>query len=98
MKQINPIEGMMKTMGALSGITTVDRSDVFNDKFNNIVVDTVEAFDTHEWETGIEIDGKWIIVEQYETREKAKSGHNEWVKTMKKNPKKKLKDVNVWSL
>jgi hypothetical protein len=59
-------------------------------------VDTVVAFDTEKWETGVSTDGNWIIVEQYPNREKAVIGHKKWIKLMKDNPSRKLKDINVW--
>ena len=89
--------GVMTTLGALAGKVNIDRSDVFNDKIGKIIVDTVCAYDTHTWETGICQD-KWIIVEQYETRKLAEKGHKKWVAKIKKNPKTKLKDINLWNL
>jgi hypothetical protein len=96
MEKISPIERSLMTLKAMAGLVDVDRSDVFNDKIGDVTVDTVCAFDTHTWETGIEQNGEWIIVEQYEDREKAKTGHQKWVEKIKKDPKQKLKDCGVW--
>ena len=75
------------------------RKDVITDEFDNIVVDTCVAFDTHEWETGVKIgDISWKIVEQYDNREQAVKGHNNWVKKLKKNPNIELPDINTWGL
>ena len=99
MKKIPASEGIVKTLECLSGIISHDRSDVFRDKLGKVIVDTVKAFDTQEWETGIcqNNDNNWVIVEQYPTRDEALNGHKKWVKKMKKNPKQKLKKIDVWS-
>jgi len=102
LKSIDPIEGLSVTMEALEKLSLGEklphRRDVFRDEFNNIVVDTCCAPDTGMWETGIskEKGRNFIIVEQYENREKAKIGHQRWVKKMKKNPDLELKDIRVW--
>ncbi len=70
------------------------RKDVFNDVLEKHTVDTVCGFDTNVWETGVEPrGGKWIIVEQYESRDKAKVGHKEWVQKLEKNPNMILEDI-----
>ena len=96
MKKINAVEGIVKTMETMSGITNIDRTDVFRDKIGKVIVDTVEAFDTKEWETGILQSGDWIIVQQYENQDEASIGHKKWLKKMKENPKRKLKSIQVW--
>ena len=105
MKKISSIEGVIKTLEAIKDISLggepQDRNNALREKLkirnSTIIVDTVVAFDTGNWETGIEIDGNhWIIVEQYENNKKAKEGHNKWVRNMKENPKRKLVDCNVW--
>lgn len=64
-----------------------------------LVIDTCYASDTEKYETAVcdpkYNDNDWVIVEEYETKEKAKEGHNRWVKKMtgKKLPPK-LKDVS----
>lgn len=96
-KTIDPLAGALAIMNVMTGQTKVDRSDVFNTKIGDIVIDTVCAFDTHTWETGIK-RGDWIIVEQYETRELAEKGHQEWVKKIEENPNLELEDINLWNL
>ncbi len=44
------------------------------------------------------IEGKWVIVEQYEGREHAEKGHDKWVKMMTEDPDFPLKDIDQWSL
>jgi hypothetical protein len=70
------------------------RNDVFNtDVANNQVVDTVLPRDTNKWETGVERKGVWYIVEQYDSREEAKVGHDSWVESLNSDPEQKLVDV-----
>ena len=95
-KTLNPIEGVLGTLRVMGGLDTVDRSDVFNIKIGEVTIDTVVGFDTGIWETGIK-RGEWVIVEQYETRKLAEKGHKKWVNKIKKNPKIKLEDINIWS-
>ena len=96
-KQINPVDGIMKTMNVLESRDNSFRKDAFTDEFNSITVDTCKAFDTDTWETGIKRgSNRWVIVEQYDDRDGAIKGHKKWVKLLKKNPKKTLQDINVW--
>lgn len=102
-KRINAIEGGLSTFEAVAnniirGYEPEFRKDVFSDVIGDITIDTVKAFDTGMWETGIErknIEGKWVIVEQYESREDAQKGHDNWVELMRKTPKVKLEDINL---
>ena len=66
-----------------------------NTKENGWVVDTVKAFDTGIWETGIDpkSTGNWVIVEQYDSDVHAKEGHEKWVKLMRENPNRTLPDL-----
>jgi len=89
---------MINTMAALSGLKEVDRSDVFRDEFNGIIVDTVCAFDTHVWETAVNRNGCWFIVAQYKDREEAKREHTEWVKLLLANPCCELRDIDIFDL
>jgi hypothetical protein len=66
-----------------------------------VCVDTCAINDsTKPFETGVVHpkynNGRWIIVELYDTKKDAQVGHNKWVKTMttKKLPKR-LKDVST---
>jgi len=98
-KRISPIKGVLDTMKAISTNDRSFRNTALNWENNGIVVDTCCAFDTGKWETGIERNGdSWIIVEQYEDKEEAITGHKKWIEKMKKNPKMKLTDINLWNL
>ena len=59
-------------------------------------VNDVEGFN---YETGIKHprykDNRWVIVEQYETKERAQKGHNKWVKKMTLKLPHQLKDVST---
>jgi hypothetical protein len=94
-KTIDPIKGVLSTFEQI-GKPNKFRNEALNTVIGNITVDTVIAFDTHMWETGIEREGKWTIVEQYNNKEEAVKGHNKWVGKIKKNPKIELEDINVW--
>jgi len=73
------------------------------DRFNgeDFTVDTCSVNDSDQpYETGIQHpkynDNAWVIVEMYETKNKAKKGHDKWVKIMTKNIlPKELKDVST---
>ena len=100
----------IKTITAIEGIISLSenigrepefRKDVYNDVIGDITIDTAKAFDTRMWETGIErksIEGEWIIVEQYKSKEEAEKKHKKWVELMKSTPKMELEDINLWNL
>ena len=67
------------------------RKDVFNIMIGDLTIDTCYAPDVRKWETGIEKDGKWTIVEEYPDRENAVIGHAKWVKLIKENSNTELK-------
>lgn len=94
--EISPIEGILSTISSMAHPENNDRSDVFRDEFGDIIVDTVSPCDIKVWETGINRNGDWIIVEQYEDRESAKEGHKKWVNLLKENSNVELEDINVW--
>jgi hypothetical protein len=63
------------------------------------IVDTCRVSDsTQPFETAIEHPryngGKWIVVEQYNTKEEAEAGHDKWVKIMTGELPGVLKDVS----
>ena len=72
----------------------------FNTERKGFTVDTCLTPDTGTWETGIKCErlngGAWVIVEQYENKEKAEKGHKKWVKYMGTKPKK-LYDIMLSS-
>jgi hypothetical protein len=102
LKTISPMVGILSTLDAqVKAINRTEmphRKDVFTTKVKNIVIDTCCAHDTNMWETGVNPKEKWIIVEQYHSRTEAEKGHNTWVKKIKKNPKIKLTDIDIWNL
>ncbi len=72
------------------------------DELEEVTIDTCFPSDTHIWETGIERDGEWTIVEQYESKEAAIAGHAHWVEVIMalrslKHHKKKLVDLDLYS-
>lgn len=100
-KQIDRIEGVLKTFQAMANQSLgklPEREDVFNDVIGEQIVDTCVAFDTQEWETGISRDGEWTIVEQYDSREEAFTGHQKWVKAINDNPTMELVDLSPWGI
>lgn len=68
---------------------------------DGLMVDTCAVTDsTWSYETAVMHpaynDGKWVIVEGYETKEKAQTGHKRWVKKMtSKRLPKTLRDVST---
>jgi len=82
----------LERFGGMLGDSTMSwRDDVFNDKFDGIVIDTCYTPDVRKWETGIERDGEaWVIVEEYKDRGEAQLSHKNWVKKLKKNRKMEL--------
>jgi len=60
---------------------------VANDKRDDVEVDTVLITDAeYQYETAVRHpkynDNEWIIVQGYDTKERAMKGHNHWVKVM----------------
>lgn len=72
---------------------------VANTEVDGGVVDTARVDDAPQpFETGVQHpayreDGKWVIVECYDTREDAVKGHEKWVKIMEGKPAR-LEDVS----
>lgn len=61
----------------------------------DFVIDTCEvAYASPPYETGIKHkrlnDGNWIIVQKYDTLEKAQEGHNKWIKKLNDTPFEQL--------
>ena len=94
---VNPLEGVASFFGAMSkpaqgNITT---------EVGDITIDTCLPSDTGVWETGIQresVEGKWIIVSQYESDLEATIEHEKWVELMRNEPTCKLKDIDNWNL
>jgi len=99
-----PLEGAFDFFEALSAVAKGEsaRDDVFTDNtMDGIVIDTCKPLDTMVWETGINranVEGKWVIVSQYENKSKAEKGHKGWVELMKQDPTCELTDINLWNL
>lgn len=95
----NPIEGTLSFLGSLA--TGTNRRGSMTDKVGDITVDTTCPTDTNIWETGIirdSVEGKWIIVSQYEDEEEATKGHKGWLQLMTDEPNCELKDIDMWGL
>ena len=67
----------------------------------DLIVDTCAVNDSAEpYETAIEHpaynNGKWVVVEMYDSKEEAQRGHDKWVKLMTaKELPTELKDVST---
>lgn len=100
-KRVDPLTGLMDFLGTFESGDIYPSEQITDELENSITVDTCLATDTGIWETGIErknLEGKWIIVEQYEDEESARIGHLKWVNLMKEMPDYPLKDIDMWSL
>jgi hypothetical protein len=103
MKRISWWDGVTSTIEAMKDAAFGNRwwrDGALTDELpNGIVVDTVlECFDTGLPETGIlKPGGKWIIVDQYSTKEEVAVGHTKWVALMKEHPETILKDIDIWT-
>jgi len=75
---------------------TEGRDNAITEVVGDITIDTNIAYDTDEWETGINRSNHWNIVEQYEDEERAKEGHEKWVNAIKENPDIKLPHLMLW--
>lgn len=96
-KRIDPMAGVLSTTRAIATGNNEHRRDVFREETDEYTVDTCVGFDTGMWETGIKPqNGDWVIVEQYASRDEAKTGHDKWVQIMRENPNRELKDINLW--
>ena len=99
LKTANIFESFDKVVKIASGLEEHDRSDALRTSVKGTVIDTCCAPDTGTWETGIQKAGmEWVIVEQYETRTAAAKGHADWVAKIKKNPKLKLEDIDIFEI
>jgi hypothetical protein len=76
---------------------------VSNDIVNGATIDTCAVSDSdHPFETGIVSpdynDGKWVIVEEYDSKELAEIGHKKWVDLFTNNKPTELIDVSSCGL
>lgn len=102
---IHPLVGALSFMESLKdsmlGKDVSGRATSLTDELGDITIDTCLPSNTGVWETGIKrdsIEGKWIIVSQYESDEEATREHKKWVELMKQEPTCDLKDINNWNL
>lgn len=96
-KRIDPISGFFSTLDAVVKGNPY-RDDVLTDEVPGFTIDICRAFDTRMWETAIAPTGKdWVIVEQYEDRDKAIIGHKRWKESLITNPTQELQDINLWN-
>jgi hypothetical protein len=70
-------------------IGTYEERKVDNTEINGVVIDTALVTDSDQpYETGIRHpkynNGKWVIVEMYNTKREARTGHNKWVEIFSK--------------
>lgn len=74
----------MSNLDFFEMVGTYKQRKVANDKINDIVIDTCRVTDIpdYNFETGININDKWIIVEEYKTKEEAMKGHEKWKKNI----------------
>jgi len=75
----------------LSMIGTYEARKVARLEQDDLVVSTARVTDSNRpYETGIShpnySDGKWVIVESYDSLEDAKAGHDKWVGRMTTEP------------
>ena len=98
-KQVNPFEGIGNFLEArLNGVKP---RKIVRTKLGDITIDTCISSDFCLPETGIRresIEGKWIVVEQYETIDTANIGHDKWVALIKQSPTIPLHDIDLWNL
>lgn len=107
-KRVDPLTGMLnflcsqaKSLSDPQGAFERNRATATKTELGDITIDTCCPSDTNTYETGIQrmsIEGKWIIVEQYEDKEQAELGHKKWVNIMEEYPDYPLKDIDTWSL
>ena len=102
---VHPLVGTLSFVSTLKdqalGKDVSGRSWAMIDEIGNITIDTCVPSDTGVWETGIrreEVEGKWVIVGQYESDEEAEKGHKDWVTYIKENPTCELEDIDSWNL
>lgn len=84
----------------LSMANNYESRKVQNDVVNGVTIDTAAVTDSDQpYETGIQHsnykDGNWIIVEMYDTKDEAISGHKKWVETFRNGFPAELKDVST---
>ncbi len=102
---VDPFTGAIGTLELLRNQVLgkdVSNSDTaLRNEIGDITVDTCLATDTGLWETGIyreSVEGRWVIVSQYESQEEAEKDHEGWLKLITNNPTCELTDIDMWNL
>ena len=78
---------MDSLFGFFSMANDYEQRAVARREADGLLVDTCKVTDSrHDYETAVSHlaynDGKWVIVEVYDTEEQARAGHDKWVKVM----------------
>jgi len=68
-------------------------NDVLKTDNGEITVDTCWVADCCWYETGIQVHGTWYIVQKDISPDMLKTAHERWVKIMRENPFKELRDM-----
>ena len=109
-KRVDPFTGVLQFVSALAkdaadpqAAFEKNRATATNTELHNgkVEVDTCLPSDTQIYETGVrrtEIEGEWVIVEQYPDAKAAKVGHSKWVNILTEYPDYPLKDIDLWSI
>ena len=84
----------------LSMANNYEQRKVANTEINGAVIDTCAVTDsTKPYETGIchpaYNGGRWVIVEEYSSKEEAQAGHDKWVLTFTDKLPSQLTDVGT---
>ncbi len=100
---LHPLEGALNFISSYAKILVDPEGAVERHRASagDITIDTCIPADTGVWETGIRresIEGKWVIVSQYQTEEEAIIAHGNWVNLMRTDPTCELKDIDMWNL
>jgi len=94
----------MNDMFGFGMVGNYEERKVANNKVKDAEIDTAAVTDSaHPFETAVKhprfYDGKWIVVEMYDTKEASQAGHDKWVKVFnKKKLPASLRDVSTCSV
>ena len=99
-QRVDPLTGMLNFLGAMASGNPNPYKQITTE-LDRITIDTALASDTNIWETGVkrlDIEGKWVIVEQYPNEEEANTSHKKWSNLMSEYPDYPLRDIDLWNL
>lgn len=100
-RKLRNLRGMLKFgAGVFTGEAERVRQahNVYRIWFDEMLIDTCMVNDTHKWETYVNRNNEPRIVQQYESEDEARSGHEEWVAKLKANRHIELPNINVWEV